>query len=165
MEWLHDYFFAGKDMEGAAVLEIDHQKFSLEWRSRKVDGGLSAESLEPWCPVCPADTKHLGSSSVPPGTPDGWRWLSSPDSGRSRETQGWCCKRSPGLGGRTFLIHHFLGLWPCVNMQAVWWELVKFKTNNRKQAKPFVPIWSEEPVFQTLSRETDRWLRSREKSW
>lgn len=47
MEWLHDYFFAGKDMEGAAVLEIDHQKFSLEWRSRKVDGGLSAESLEP----------------------------------------------------------------------------------------------------------------------
>lgn len=38
MELLHDYFFVGEDMEGAAVLEISHHKFSLEWRSRKVDG-------------------------------------------------------------------------------------------------------------------------------
>ena len=38
MELLHDYFFVGEDMEGAAVLEIGHHKFSLEWRSRQVDG-------------------------------------------------------------------------------------------------------------------------------
>ena len=27
MEWLHDYFFVGEDMEGAAVLEIGTASF------------------------------------------------------------------------------------------------------------------------------------------
>ena len=39
-------------------------------------------------PECPVDTRHLESSSVPSGAPDGWRWLSSPDLGGSRQTQG-----------------------------------------------------------------------------
>lgn len=87
---LSDCFFTGEDTEGAAVLEIGHHKFPLRLRSRKVDGGLSAVTLEPRCPEWTADTRHLGEErcSVPRATADGWCSLRSSDLGR-RQTQHW----------------------------------------------------------------------------
>lgn len=35
MEWLHDYFFVGEDMEGAAVLEIGTASFHSNGEAEK----------------------------------------------------------------------------------------------------------------------------------
>ena len=80
-------------------------------------------------PECPADTRHLESSSVPSGAPDGWRWLSSPDLGGSRQTQGAQAWETELFQSTTSWDSDLT--WICRQFDESWWNKIKI-TENRQ---------------------------------